>query len=98
MRDNSLLEEMPHLTEWCRVGDLKGLLTWKEIKPNLQCNQFRHEMQIYLGENDESFGVEDEDVIALSPNHQTADAILIGSALLQSADAGDNSLKDRLCY
>lgn len=55
-------------------------------------------MQIYLGENNESFGVEDEDVIALSPNHQTADAILIGGALLQSPNAGDNSLKDRLCY
>lgn len=49
-------------------------------------------MQIYLGENDEGFGVEDKDIIALSPNHQTADAILIGGALLQSPNAGDNSL------
>lgn len=80
------------------MGDLKGLLTWKETKSNLQCNQLRREMQIYLGEDDESFRVEDEDVVAFSTNHQTADAILISGALLQSPNAGDNSLKDRLCY
>lgn len=55
-------------------------------------------MQVHLGEDDESFGVEDEDAAALGPNHQTADAVLVGGALLQSADAGDDRLKRRRCY
>lgn len=50
---------------------------------------------LYLGEDDESFGVKDEDVAALCTDHQTADAVLVSRALLQGPDAGDDCLKHR---
>lgn len=53
-------------------------------------------LQVHLREDDESFRVKDEHVAALGPNHQAADPILIGGALLQSADAGDDRLKQTL--
>lgn len=51
-------------------------------------------MQLYLGEDDESFGVEDEHIVVLCADHQAAHAVVVGGALLQSADAGDDRLKD----
>ena len=49
-------------------------------------------MRVYLGEGDESLGVEDVDVTTLRSNHQTADPVLVGRALLQSPNAGDDRL------
>lgn len=50
--------------------------------------------RLYLGEDDESFGVENEDLAALRPDYQAAHAVLICHVLLQSPDAGDDRLKE----